>query len=340
MKFGVFDHLDANGRPLNELFESRLKLIERYEAAGLYAYHLAEHHATPLGMAASPSVFLAAIAQRTKRILFGPMVYTLAIYHPLRLAEEICMLDHLSNGRLQLGIGRGISPIELTMYGTNPADAPARYVEATEVILRALSADTKVLNYDGKIFQFRDVPLQMTTLQQPHPPLWYGISNPAAARWAAENDVNVMSLQAPKAVRGITDQYRAEWAKLGKVPACLPFLGVFRHTVIAPSDEEALAIARRAYSYWHKSFWYLWNEHNKLGVKPPTATYPESFDELLGRGQALAGSPATVRTAIREQADQAGLNYMALDLAFGDIGFDDVARSVDLFAREVMPAFG
>src|SRR2546430_10900035 len=116
MKFGVFDHLDASGRPLAGFYEERLSLIEAYDRSGLYAYHCAEHHATPLGMSPSPSVFLAAVAQRTERILLGPLVYTLALYHPLRLAEEICMLDQLSGGRLQLGIGRRISPPQIRAY--------------------------------------------------------------------------------------------------------------------------------------------------------------------------------------------------------------------------------
>src|SRR5271156_6225997 len=76
MKFGIFDHMDRGAAPLGELYESRLRLIEAYDRAGFHAYHLAEHHATPLGMAPSPGVFLAAVAQRTWRLRFGPLVYT------------------------------------------------------------------------------------------------------------------------------------------------------------------------------------------------------------------------------------------------------------------------
>jgi alkanesulfonate monooxygenase SsuD/methylene tetrahydromethanopterin reductase-like flavin-dependent oxidoreductase (luciferase family) len=86
LRFGLFDHLDHNGTPLAEQLEERLKLIGVFEAEGYYAYHLAEHHSTPLGMAPSPSVFLAAVAQRTRRIKFGPLVYLLPLHHPLRLA--------------------------------------------------------------------------------------------------------------------------------------------------------------------------------------------------------------------------------------------------------------
>src|SRR5688572_23325363 len=104
MKFGVFDHLDEAGVPHEELFENRLRLAEAYDKTDLHAYHVAEHHGTPLGLAGTPGVFLSAVAQRTKRLLFGPMVYQLPLYHPIRLLEEIGMLDRMSRGRLQLGV--------------------------------------------------------------------------------------------------------------------------------------------------------------------------------------------------------------------------------------------
>src|ERR1700735_10696 len=106
LEFGIFDHLDRNDLPLHEYYEERLKVIEAFDRSGFYAYHVAEHHATPLGMAPSPSVFLSAVGQRTQTLRFGPLVYPLVMYHPLRLAEEICMLDHMSGGRFEFGIGR------------------------------------------------------------------------------------------------------------------------------------------------------------------------------------------------------------------------------------------
>src|SRR5256885_13142384 len=95
MEFGVFDHLDKNDRPLARYYSDRLELIAAYERAGFYAYHVAEHHLTDLGMAPSPSVFLAAVAARTTRLRFGPMIFAAPLYHPLRLLQEICMLDQM-----------------------------------------------------------------------------------------------------------------------------------------------------------------------------------------------------------------------------------------------------
>src|SRR5512132_315765 len=122
VEFGMFDWIDRRQQaPLGQLYEDRLRLLQAADAAGFFCYHLAEHHATPLGMAPSPSLFLTAAAQRTTHIRLGPLVYLLPLYDPLRLIEEVCMLDNLSNGRLELGVGRGVSPYELGYFGVDPA---------------------------------------------------------------------------------------------------------------------------------------------------------------------------------------------------------------------------
>lgn len=99
MKIGVFDHMDRGLVPLDRLYEERLKRVEAYDRAGFHGYHVAEHPATPLGVAPSPGVWLAAVAQRTKRLRFGPLVYLLPLYRPIKLLEEIRMLDQISGGR-------------------------------------------------------------------------------------------------------------------------------------------------------------------------------------------------------------------------------------------------
>src|ERR1700759_3766585 len=120
IQFGLFDWIDRGGTQLRQLYEDRLQLLEAADKAEFFCYHLAEHHSTPLGMAPSPAVFLASVAQRTKSIRLGPLLYFLALQNPIRAYEEICMLDHLSEGRLELGFGRGVSPIEVGFYGVDP----------------------------------------------------------------------------------------------------------------------------------------------------------------------------------------------------------------------------
>src|SRR4029077_10634879 len=155
MRFGVFDHLDDGGVPVGQLFAERLKLIEAYDRAGFYGYHLAEHHNTPLGYAPSPGVFLSAVAQRTRQLRFGPMVYLLPPYHPLRLIDEICMLDQMSGGRFLYGVGRGISPVEVGFYGVNFATGAERFHEAFDAIRIGLTEGG--VTYHGKFYDFDTV---------------------------------------------------------------------------------------------------------------------------------------------------------------------------------------
>src|SRR5262245_12247424 len=118
MLFGAMDHLDLSDHcSIAEHYENRLKLLELYDAFGFYGFHTTEHHCTPLGGGASPSVFLSAAAQRTKTLRLGTFVYVLPLHHPIRLAEEIAMVDQLSNGRIELGFGRGSVPMELDYFG-------------------------------------------------------------------------------------------------------------------------------------------------------------------------------------------------------------------------------
>ena len=116
MQVGLFDHVEHGERPLSLLFDERLKFAEAADAAGIYCLHIAEHHATPLNMVPVPGVYLGALARATKRMRLGPLVYLLPLYSPLRLIEEICMLDHLSCGRFEVGVGRGVSPFELKYH--------------------------------------------------------------------------------------------------------------------------------------------------------------------------------------------------------------------------------
>ena len=334
VKFGVFDHLDASGLPLGDFYEHRLQLIEAYERIGIHCYHTAEHHATPLGMCPSPSVLHSAIAQRTKTILFGPLVYTLALYHPLRLAEEICMLDHMSGGRFQVGVGRGISPYELGYYGVDSAQSQGIYHESYAVVMQALSSDT--LTHEGKHFTFRDVPIQMHPLQRPHPPLWYGVGNVDGVAWCVQNKVNAVVNGPLARVREITDRYRSEWAAAGNAADKMPLVGTTRHLVIAETDGKAMDIARRAYARWYASFMFLWKKH---GTAPMFAAFPEDFDAVHKAGLAAVGSPETVRALLASEIKHSGVNYLLCRFAFGDLTLQESLRSVDLFAQHVMPHF-
>jgi alkanesulfonate monooxygenase SsuD/methylene tetrahydromethanopterin reductase-like flavin-dependent oxidoreductase (luciferase family) len=333
MQYGVFDHLDDGGGDPTAFYEDRLRLIEAYDAAGLRGYHIAEHHATPLGMAPSPSVFLAAAIQRSRNLRLGPMVYCLPLYHPLRLLEEICMLDQMSGGRLELGVGRGISPIEVGYFGLHEDEGVAVYREALELILKGLANPR--LTYAGQHYRITNMPVTLHPVQRPHPPLWYGVARPESTIWPAQNRVNIVTNRDCAAARGIMDRYRDERAAAGITGGPEPLLGMTRHIVIARNEKDALASARRAYRVWHHSFHVLWQEH---GMVPPNVSLPPAFDDLRAQGLGIAGTPQQVREEIARQAEAAGINYLLCRFAFGDLSHDESRRSVDLFAEHVIGA--
>jgi alkanesulfonate monooxygenase SsuD/methylene tetrahydromethanopterin reductase-like flavin-dependent oxidoreductase (luciferase family) len=335
LEFGIFDHLDRNDLPLADYYEERLKIIEAFDRAGFYAYHVAEHHFTPLGLAPSPSVFLSAIAQRTRRLRFGTFVYALPVHHPLRMIEEICMLDHLSGGRLEIGFGRGSVPYEISYYGQNAEERQQIYAERLELILRAFKERT--LTFKGKYDAFADVPLELEPLQKPHPPLWYGAHSPESAERAARKGLNIVNNDVPAVTRATIERYRKVWREVQGNAAPPPKMGMVRFIVVAETDEQALATARRAYLRWRASFTHL---HEKHGTLPASSLRAEDFDALSRQGQAVAGSPETVVRFLRPQLVDSGANYVVGQMAFGDLSLSEMLRSVELFARDVMPALG
>ena len=151
MKFGIFDHIDDAGVPLGQLYADRLSIAEAYDRAGFYGYHVAEHHTTPLG-ATPAGVDLRGAVAAYQQAAVRAARQVLLFYHPLRLIEEVCMIDQLSGGRFQLGVGRGVSMYETAAYGLDFAKTQAMYHEAFQVLLKGLTLDE--LSFDGEFYMF------------------------------------------------------------------------------------------------------------------------------------------------------------------------------------------
>ncbi len=330
MIFGIFDHVDRGEEPLAILYENRLRLVAAADAAGFRSYHVAEHHATRLGMAPSPSVYLAAVAQRTRRIRLGPLVYILPLYAPLRLIEEICMLDQLSGGRFELGVGRGISPYELAYFGVNFLEAAEMYEEALEVILTGLQSTR--LTHRGRHYRYLDVPIELAPVQRPHPPLWQGVVSPESALAAARHGSNIVSTAPNATVRALGERFLE--ACDGASGATAPLVGVQRHIYVADTDAEAMEVARGAYKAWYESLTSLWRRFNSAPVR-----FAESLERALAVDAAIVGSPATVRAEVERHLEASRCTYFVGRFIYGNLGYEQAARSLDLFSREVMPHF-
>jgi alkanesulfonate monooxygenase SsuD/methylene tetrahydromethanopterin reductase-like flavin-dependent oxidoreductase (luciferase family) len=332
LEFGAVDHVDRQDNvPIHATYDSRLTLVELYEKYGFSTFHVTEHHFTPLGLAPSPLIFLSAASRITQRIRFAPLVLIATLYNPLRLAAEICMVDHLTNGRLEIGLGRGVSPYELGFYGIDPKDTPAIYKEAVEVLMGAMTQD--VVDYHGEHFNYSNVPMELRPLQKPYPPVWYGTANPETAARAACENANIVSLQRATDARVPIGRFKEEWQRVhGASGKKMPHAGITRHVYVADTDEKAEERGRIGVDKFFHSLEYLWV---KFGAAPiGLENAKRSREEAL-----LAGSPKTVRRKIEQQIDESGANYFVARFAYGNLTHEESVRSLELFANEVMPHF-
>ena len=342
MKIGLFDHVEQGERPLAQLFDERLKFAEAAAAAGVYCLHIAEHHATPLNMVPVPGVYLSALARATKRMRLGPLVYLLLLYSPLRLVEEICMLDHLSHGRLEVGVGRGVSPYELGFHKIAHDDSRDIFIDAFNCISAGLTADA--LTYKGKYFVYENVPMALRPLQQPHPPFWYASSSAIGAAWAGEQGLHFVTLGPTGAAKASIEAYRDALAKRG-APAQpkLEFsggavIGLSRYIFVAESDEDARRIAAPALEAHVAHVKWLAIRHGDTTLTSRlNLSFGASYDDAVADGTVIAGTPEKVLVEIERQAAELGINYLLSYLFLGNMTFADASRSLALFSTEVMP---
>ncbi|MBT5048447.1 MAG: LLM class flavin-dependent oxidoreductase [Rhodospirillaceae bacterium] len=343
MKIGLFDHLErVEDRTLATQFDERLEFVAAADEAGFYCLHVAEHHSSRLNMVPEPSVWLAAVARETKQIRMGPLVYLLTLYSPLRLAEEICMLDHLSKGRLELGVGRGVSPFELNFHKIDHDESREIFFDAYDCLKEALTNDE--FSYEGKYFSYSDVPMTLRPLQQPYPPVWYGSSNTIGATWAGEQGLHFAANGATElALENITS-YRTALAKRGAPAHPKPefsgggAIGLLRHIYVAETDEEALRIAKPALEYHAASLNWLRERVGGDNFAKRTGVHRGAdFESWADMGMAIAGSPETVRAKLEEQIEKLGINYLIGYLFFGTMSLEEAMRSQKLFVSEIMP---
>jgi alkanesulfonate monooxygenase SsuD/methylene tetrahydromethanopterin reductase-like flavin-dependent oxidoreductase (luciferase family) len=342
MKVGLFDHVEHGERPLATLFDERIVFAKAADAAGIYCLHVAEHHATPLNMVPVPGVYLGAVARATSRMRLGPLVYLLPLYSPLRLVEEICMLDHLSYGRLEVGVGRGISPFELKYHRIEHDESRDIFIDAFDCVSAGLLADK--LSYKSARFEYDNVPVVLRPLQQPHPAFWYGSSNTIGSTWAGERGLHFTTLGPMGRAKENIDAFKAALAKRGAAAqpkaefAGGAAIGVMRHVVVADTEAEAHRIAKPAMNFHLANLNWLRDLHGVTGLVtrlsiPRGATY----EECLADGTMISGTPDQVYDEIARQTAELGINYLITYLFLGTMSLAEALRSLALFSGEVMP---
>lgn len=337
MNFGLFDWIEASAtRSPGEVYAHRLALAQAADRLGLHAYLMAEHQGTPLSVDGSPAVMLSAMFQRTKRLRAGALTFCLPWYNAYRFYQEVCMLDQLSAGRLELGVGRGVSPIESRIFGLqNIEESREKYRETLDVFFAACSSD--VLNFQGKHYRYENTELHVKPVQKPYPPLWFPSSNKDSIDFTARHGYHTALLGKVADAKPLFDRYRELWEKhrndAGRhnVHVAAPFLAKTQHVVIAERAEEAKRLGEEAHRVWNSHIHHLTRKLGRPDVHNTEAYSADSAHPLI------TGTPAEVTEKLGEFIHATSINYLLCVFSFGDIAPEQALRSLELFAAEVMP---
>jgi alkanesulfonate monooxygenase SsuD/methylene tetrahydromethanopterin reductase-like flavin-dependent oxidoreductase (luciferase family) len=329
---GIFDWVEASDTLTPaEVYAHKLELAAAADKAGLHACLVAEHQGTPLSIDGSPSVLLSAMFQRTQRLRAGGLTFCLPWYDPYRFYNEVCMLDQLSGGRLELGVGRGVSPIESRVFGyTSIEQSRERYRETLDLFFAACK--TKVLEYRGEHVELYNKPVQ-----RPWPPLWFPSSNRDSIEFTARHGYHTAFLGKLADCKPLFDRYREVWARHKSDPGrhnahvAEPFLAKTQHLVIAESDAEARRLGEQAHATWNAHIHHLTRRLGRADVHNTEAYAADSAHPLI------AGTPRSVTEKLGELIRATGINYLLCVFSFGDLAPRHALRSLELFASEVKP---
>lgn len=350
MKFGInfFPAFRPNQRTTAEYYAQCLRISERADELGFSSIKTVEHYFHDYGgHSPNPIVLLSAIAARTKRIrpITGAVIP--AFNHPIKLAGELAMLDNISNGRLDVGFGRAFIPEEYAAYGLDMQDSREMFDEGVATIKRLWTEDR--VTHEGKFWQFKDVHSMPRPLQKPHPPVWVAaLTTEESFVNAARNGYHVMIVPYAGGLErcsALVKIYRQVWRESGHMPGAEQVQMAF-HAYVAETHEEAVkgyAPAMRTYldvfteavSGWEglKSGQYA--GYDKL-VQAINAQTPE---DNLEKRYAFVGTPDEVVEQVKYMRELFGEHEPSLQVTFGGITDEEALRTLDLFARRIMPVF-
>jgi alkanesulfonate monooxygenase SsuD/methylene tetrahydromethanopterin reductase-like flavin-dependent oxidoreductase (luciferase family) len=343
IQFGIFDHIELHdAQPAAELYDQRIAFLRRAEQGGIDAFHLAEHHGHGLSISPSAPVFLAGLARETTTLKLIPTVVCLPLHHPVRIFEELAMLDVLSHGRLELGVGKGITAFEHLQFGHPAEEAAARTQEILEMLLRGW--ETGIISSEGSTFyDFLELELPFKPIQHPYPPIWTAGNVETAGR-GGHNFIFPAPISAE--MRAHYDELRAasrEQPGHQNPHVTEPRIAQCTALVIAQTDDEAEAIARRAWGrYMEAMMRARGNVPPHLQETVPELDTPFARQMLAGdpieKGLLFAGSVERVRDYYVEQAQRGTANYFILMIPVGDMTSRELDYTLDAFMADVIPA--
>ena len=340
MNFGTFLLLQSpSARSSQEIYTRGLEIAQAAETLGFNNVWVAEHHFSTYGYLSRPAQVATHIAAKTTRIRVGTAVIVVPLHHPLVVAEEIATLDLLSGGRADIGLGRGYQPYEFERLGLELESGRARWEESVDIIMKALEG--RPFTYDGKLFKVPETTIFPQPVQKPRLPIWITAQSPDSIEGAVRRGFNVLTggfgvpLERMAEFRRLFDKHVAEVR-----PEHPLSVGVQRAVYVADSAAEARAAAEEA--RWNMRVTLsLRNHYERVesgrAIPVPAPSEP-SVDDLLDRFLVI-GTPDTCIRQIKRIQESVGITHFNCSFWFGDVEHPRVLRSMELFAKDVMPAF-
>ncbi|HEX6511141.1 MAG TPA: LLM class flavin-dependent oxidoreductase [Chloroflexota bacterium] len=349
MKFAHFSHVwNKAGMTAAERYQQLWRELELCDDLGFDYAFAVEHHFRPSeSWMPSPAAYCAGAAAHSKRMRIGPMGYLVPLYDPLRIVEEVAVLDNMLDGRLEVGLVSGVLPDYFPPYGADFPNRSARTNEALGLIKAAFGSE-EPFSFEGPFHRYERVQLSVRPLQQPHPPLWIESRTPATLELLAREGVHTgyTFFSDRQEIVPVYKDYIQQWQRAGH--AGKPNISYW--TLIYVDETDALA-EERAKPHLRHTFTrvFFTSEEDALRAAKrreergeitgaEIARHLPDPDYLIDRNLVFVGSPATVARRIREAAEEGMFDTLLGEFNFGTMPEEDLQRSIRLFGTEVMPA--
>jgi alkanesulfonate monooxygenase SsuD/methylene tetrahydromethanopterin reductase-like flavin-dependent oxidoreductase (luciferase family) len=349
LAFGIFDtfsHAEGELQRSADLYDEHLEDARLADRLGYSHFFFIEHQNAGFPCVSAPAVYLTALAQATRRIRFGAMVFQMPLHHPVRLAQDTALIDQLSRGRFDFAIGYGTRLGEFQPWDIDFMARRGMGVEAMEVVLKAWTEER--MTHEGKFWRFKDAQPQPRPYQRPHPPVWVGGHSETSFDYAAEHNFHVaQNLDVERLITEKFTYFRAAWRRHNH-SGPMPKLMLVRHVHVAETDAQARAEAE---PYMLEGLIGLDGVKRAKSLRVEEATpqmletarvylkTAESYDFWIEEGLGFVGSPETVAREIAAQQARVGHDILLTQHNIGNMPHAMAQRSIRLFGERVLPAF-
>ena len=339
MDFGIFLLLQSpTAKSHQEIFSRGTDLAKTADKLGFESVWCAEHHFSTYGYLSRPLMFASHLATQTEKIRVGSAVVVLPLHHPLIVAEEIATADLLSNGRLDIGLGRGYQVYEFERLGVKLEESRERFEEAVDILLLAFKGEP--FSFNGKHFKFGETSIFPTPVQKPRPPIWVVGQSEESIVATAKRGFNLVSggfgvsLERLKEFRKSFDDLLVDAEQKDNIR-----VSTQRAVYVTNDESELPEIIEQA--RWNMRVTLSLRQGLERVEKGHAQAIPfdnEPSDEELIDRYFVMGTPATCIEKLSEIRDVMGLDHFNANFWFGNLEHKQVLRSMELFAKEVMPA--